>query len=117
MDYVGLPPIRVTYTPDDGFCAMADGDVMKHVEWVAGMVVANGWYEEKTSNELVIMAYRLMVKRGTIPHTDICILFTHPDSNTVEELRFDRLGNLNNYPRGFCAAHDAILHELIDWEG
>lgn len=115
MEYVGLPPIQITYDPDMSHCAMSDSDIMKHVEWVAQITRGEYPYEETVSQELVIMAYRLLVKRGTIPHTNICVLFKHLNSDTVEELRIDHAGNLNNYPLGFCTSHDAILGELINW--
>ena len=59
------------------------------------------------NNELMIYAFRILVKRGVIPHNNIVFKFKE------QVIRLDRNGRIECYPHGFSDTLDNILMELL----
>ena len=61
----------------------------------------------KTSNEILIMAFRLCIKDGLIPHEEVTFLYQgkeiYPNSN----------GYLDEWVQGFCGEYEKILCDLL----
>jgi len=63
--------------------------------------------EYSTSTDSLITAIRLAVTLGKIPHDEVVIIFKD------EELTIDEVGNLKQFPKGFCDSERWMLHRMI----
>ena len=94
---------------DTSDTAIPDGEVKGFVELLASLVnnsEAND-IDLTTSNEVVIDAIRLAIRKGKIKHNDIVFVFD--DRKCLS----DKKGNLEFYP---FSVHDDILLELLCWK-
>lgn len=60
------------------------------------------------SNEIVIDAFRICIKRGYIHHKDICFGYKNI------EIYSDKTGYLDEWPEGFCDAYMNFLDEFLN---
>jgi hypothetical protein len=97
------------YYRDTSDAAIPDGEVKAFVEFMATMT--NNLGEENIdftiSNEVVIDAIRLAIRKGKIKHKDIVFVFD--DRRCFS----DKEGNLEFYP---LSVHNDILLELLCWK-
>lgn len=67
-----------------------------------------------TSTSNMVNALRVLIKRGTVSHEDVTILYKRPDG-VPEMLIADKDGRLDHWPDGFCDFDEKVYDELIDW--
>lgn len=79
-------------------------DTAKHIYDLFKMYSYTNW---KTTQELLILAFRVLVFRGDIPCSDI--KFRYKD----QEICVDKLGKLDKSPYGFCGTHSKLVDELV----
>lgn len=63
----------------------------------------------RTSSEILIDAARCLVRRGTIDYKNILFVFDGL------EIRCDKFGSLEEWPKGFCDIRNNYLAELCGW--
>lgn len=100
--------IYVRYDPN-GIVSVPDGKI----DFVVSAIInANDidQFEIIIPNQIVIDAIRLAVKEGRIDHNNIVFLFDE------HELRVDRNGRIDEWPKGFCDKWEDILMRMLDWD-
>lgn len=74
------------------------------------LIAKNVWTKKmyiKTSSEILILAFRVLVKQGVIPHTEIRFKFGR------QMIKIDKNGELDKYPPGFCETYTNLLSMLV----
>lgn len=111
-----MPKIIIDYDPKKGE-TIRDGELE---DWAKKIVA---WYNDGTSktlnlcvaNEICIEMTRLQVKKKLINHKDL--FFTYSNTHGVDyEIKIDKNGHLNQWPKGFCDYNDNILEGLLGWK-
>lgn len=67
-------------------------------------------YLPDTSSEVLINAFRVLVKRGHIPYEEL--IFKYKD----QILLINKYGKLDHWPKCFCDYTEEMMSELIDWK-
>jgi predicted ATPase len=100
--------LKVIYS-EEGI-AVADKKAMEYAE--------NAWFNAKCSEDdvvleigsyHVILAFRLLVKRGIIPCRSLLFFY----QSTKRAIRVDQNGELSDFPKGFHDTYSNMLIELI----
>lgn len=98
--------ITVIYDPENG-CCCPDNHLLELAE---DLYNANKNSFVRVGSEMLIYAYRILVKRKVIPHTSIQFMFKDIIIPVKEN------GNFHTYPNGFADESSKFLLELLDWE-
>lgn len=102
--------LKVCYNPDYCDHLHMDSEVLNSaIQWCyrANTSSSRDIYIE-TGQELMIEAFRVLVKRGVISHENICFLFKD------KMILIDKNGRCDNCPVGFCDTRDKFTEELLD---
>jgi hypothetical protein len=101
--------VKVIYSEDG--VAVADQQSLAFAEsfWKSACNQGND-LRLRTSSYNVVLAFRLLVKRGTIPASRI--LFYHREEDQYP-IRVNKDGELSEYPKGFCDTYSNLILELI----
>lgn len=69
-------------------------------------------HDIKVSSEIVILAFRVLVRRGEIPPYD-GVVFIHKDSSRTYRIKIDRYGECSEHPLGWADSASQLLYELV----
>lgn len=82
--------------------AVADADAISYA--------LKAWENQiniQVSSEISILAFRVLVRQGIIPHSELTFLFEG------KKILIDKRGELDKYPNGFCDTFTYFLLKLI----
>jgi hypothetical protein len=73
------------------------------------------------AQELLILAFRVLIKEGVIPHDQIKFCYVPMfkgcnefNLNEVNHLSPDKNGRLPCWPKGFCDVNETLLDRMLD---
>jgi predicted ATPase len=98
--------LTINYDPVNGEVE-PDGKVFSYVKHLAVVAEARQALEVTVGSLLIIDEIRALILEGALPYKDITFKFEG------KELRVDKYGNLNSWPKGFCDAYENILERLV----
>jgi predicted ATPase len=97
----------INYDPVNGE-AVPDGKIFSYVKDLVVIAEARIVPMEVTvGSSTIIEEIRALILEGVLSHKDILFKFER------KELRVDKYGNLNSWPKGFCDTYENILERLV----
>lgn len=104
--------ISITYSPDGQ--AISDfeiedwaNDIVKESQTPISNFTGERVIERKVSNELAINQIRVFIKQGKLNHSEVVFVYNG------SELKPDKNGRLENWPKGFCDHTENMLYTLL----
>ena len=113
-DKMTIKPVNIVYQPNTiGLETVADGEAWDYVTNLcdrAKKYKENGYgiiLDIITSQELVVIYFRVAIKKGLLPYEDVEFQFKK------WKLTPDKNGTLDNFPPGFCNYIERACLDLL----
>lgn len=70
-------------------------------------------HDIQVSSEIVLLAFRVLVRRGIIPPYDDGVIFIYKDLTSTHHIKIDPHGECSPHPLGWADTAASFLYELI----